>query len=62
MIPSIKRKQKKQEETCQRYLSKTGMCGKPVFTGFIIKTHRGNNVRTVLCEKHSADEGVRRVK
>jgi len=52
----------KSKETCLRYLSKTGMCGKPVFTGFIMKSWNGNNVRIGLCEKHSADEGVRRVK
>ena len=49
-------------ETCQRYLVKKGLCGKPVFQGFIIKTYSGSIVRTVLCEKHSGDEGVRRVK
>jgi len=53
--------QKCSSDTCQRYLSKTGMCGKPVFTGFIIKSWNNNNVRVGLCEKHSADEGVKRV-
>ena len=49
------------EETCQRIIGKT-ICGKPREFTFAEKNSKGHLIHYALCEKHSADEGVRRVK
>lgn len=49
------------KETCQRIINKT-ICGKPKEISFAEKNHKGHLIHYVLCKKHSADMGVRKIK
>lgn len=55
-------KSTKSNETCKRYIVRKGICGKPSWQTFIFDNHNGHKVYVPLCEKHSGDEGVKRVK